>query len=294
MLTIWLPSRKNVVFLIFFLILLSNIVVTGYEGQCAFDFLNIPVGANSSSLGQVNFSGMLGPEALFGNPALIGQYNGLFASHQELFLDTRSDAMGISYNLSSKYALGLALNYFNPGQIIGYTTENIRTENIRAGDYMAKLAFSINGQLSYGGYLSYYYQRLDNFKSNAVGIGLGISYENHLGRFGMVADNIGPDVNVETGAIPLPLRLTWSGLFTLSQNIRFNGDLTFGRSDGWSIAGGIQYAIISNFMLRAGSNSGNPISLGCGFENRKWKIDYSYLPVSDFGERHFFSITILK
>jgi len=277
-----------------FAIMMTAIPAAGYTGQCAFDFVNIPIGANSSSLGQINYAGLLGPQALFGNPALIGESNGFFFSHQEHFLDTRTEAAGFSLRLNNSYSIGLAANFFSPGAIEGYNTENNRIENVAAGDHMLKAAFARSGRISIGGYLAYYRQRLDDFKMDGFGLGLGIGYDHQWGRSSLAIDNIGPNIKSENNSYPLPLKFTLSNLLPIHNMIDINTDLSYGRNNGLVLSGGLQYNLISGFNLRAGANSDNPFSMGCGMLIGDFTLDYSYLPISDFGDRHIFSVTILR
>lgn len=57
---------------------------------------------------------------------------------------------------------------------------------------------------------------------------------------------------------------------------------------------GTEYQVTNNLFVRAGYNSrndsGNGISLGCGFIVRNFHVDYSFLPYERLGDVHRFSL----
>ncbi len=264
-------------------------------GETALDFLNIPVGAHTAALGQANYAGIIGPEAIFANPSLLGSRTGGFASHQELFMDTRSEAASVALRVSPRYSLGFGINMFEPGNIVGYSANDIKTGNIAAGDYMGRLAFVINGKITYGASISYYHQKLADISGSGLGFGFGATYENNTGRFALSFDNFGANFGIGNSKAPLPSRLalsTWIPLW--KNNVNINADLIYNRAFGWKIAGGVEYRIVNGFSLRAGSNNADPLSLGFNLGIREISFDYSYIPLGTFGDRHIFSVSIFR
>ena len=263
-------------------------------GKTALDFLNLPVGARSASMGQGCFAGIIGPEAIFGNPSLLGT-TALFASHQELLLDTRSQALAIAVDLGRNLTLGLGALFFSPGNITGYTQDNIRTGSIDAGDRVVKLALSRSGGISVGIAASIYNQRLDNRTGTGFGAGAGIAVETELGRFALTADNIGPEYKIGSLAAPLPGRISFSGWIPIfDAPVMLSYDLTYRYEMGLGGSAGIEYRPLNGFGVRAGSNNSNPLAFGLFLSQGRMGFDYSYIPPGKFGDKHILSFNLTK
>ena len=288
------PKRKLFLSLAAIALILSAEVSTSAPGENALDFLNLPVGANSAALGQGGYAGIIGPEAIFGNPSLLGN-TAFFASHQELLLDTRAEAFALASNLGEGFTLGFGALLFSPGQITGYSAENSRTGTIDAGDRVVRLAVSKAGRISWGVSASYYLQRLDSQMGNGLGPGVGISIETQTGRFSLTADNLGPPFTVESLSAPLPARFSSSGWVPLfNPAVSLSLDLSYRNSVGITGCAGLEYRPLDGFQLRAGSNNLESVALGLGLSRKNVSLDYSYVPQDDFGDRHIFSLILAK
>ncbi len=284
------------------LILLAGIWISCYgsamagPGQNALEFLNLPTGAYSAALGNGNYAGIIGPEAIFLNPSLMGQRTGAFACHQELLLDTRTEAFAGAVRLGNDITLACGAYFFKPGDIEGYSNNDEKTGNIAVGDRLLRLAGSINkGDFSCGISISQYNQQLDDLYGNGWGLGAGISIETMVGRLALSADNIGPDFKIGGSSSPLPTRLAisaWAPLY--NDLINLNLDIISRRSLGLSVAAGLEYRAFNGFSLRAGSTRFDPVSLGFRIFTAQLSLDYSYIPLSEFGDRHIFSVSFLK
>jgi hypothetical protein len=277
------------------LILAIPVSLKAAPGECALDFLNIPVGAYRASIGQAGYAGMRGPEAIFVNPALLGKKTGGFASYQKLFLDMRSQAAAANLFMGKGYSMGFGIHLFDPGEITGYTAENVKTGSIKSGDILMRLGLSREGNLSYGLSISYYSQRLDNRFGKGFGFGAGISRNFDFARLALTADNVGPDFKIGNSSSPLPARYSISAWIPLRDYfIDINLDLSYKRSIGIVPSAGLQFTPASGIFLRAGSNNDIPFSVGLGFATNRLGIDYSYLPSGLFGDRHIFSFTVFR
>lgn len=264
-------------------------------GECALDFLNIPVGAYRASIGQAGYAGIRGPEAIFVNPALMGKRTAGFASYQKLFMDMRSQAAAVNFFLGKDYSTGLGIHLFDPGEITGYTADNVKVGNIKSGDILMRLGLSRTGKLSYGLSVSYYGQRLDDQFGKGLGFGFGISHNFTVARLALTADNIGPDFKIANSSSPLPARYSVSAWIPLRDYfVDINLDLSYKLNIGIVPSAGLEYSPVSGFFLRAGSNKDTPLSVGLGFATDKMGIDYSYLPSGLFGDRHIFSFSVYR
>lgn len=294
-------NRISRVYLSVMLIFAIIIVALSYEnsaassGECALGFLNLPLGAYSASMGQGDFAGVIGPEAIFRNPALLGSSTAGFFSHQELLLDTRSEAAVFALQMSDKYTLGIGVVAFDPGTIQGYTADNTKNGNVPAGDRLIRLAIASRSMLSYGLSLSYYYERLDEEVANGFGLGGGVTLENSLGRFALTADNIGPRFKTGNSSASLPQRYSLSAWLPIRSNtFGLSGDLSYDLDLGILLAAGAEYKPLNFFSLRAGTNSQAPFAAGMRIAYRQLAFDYSYIPSRLFGDRHIFSMSVSK
>lgn len=267
--------------------------VFAHPGECGLDFLNIAVGAYSTSTGQANYAGMSGPEAVFGNPSLLGEELSGFASYQYLIMDTRSQAVSINMPVDSRYSFALGVDIFDPGEITGYDEEGQKTGGIKSGDYLVRLGFASSGLLNYGITFSYYEQHLADIVGRGYGFGLGLSYELGLNRVGLSVDNIGPNFKIGQSSAPLPYRIALSGWFPIRSNfINLSTDFIYSRETDFRFVGGIEYSPLNGFFFRAGGNNDIPLSMGMGITGGSFDFDYSYVPSELFGARHSFSVTI--
>jgi hypothetical protein len=264
------------------------------RGENALDFLNSPVGAVSAALGQSPYAYINDPGAIFGNPSLLGNA-ALFASHQELLLDTRSDAMAVTAGLGQGFYWGLGAIIFSPGEIIGYSPDNVKTGTLDAGDRVMKLAVSRTGKLSVGLSTSIYNEKLDDCTGTGLGFGGGITAETDWGRFSISADNLGPDFKIGSSSAPLPRRFSVSGWVPLR---RIPIDLIFDFSQkygiGTSAAAGLEYRVLKSLLLRTGAGTAVSWGLGLRLIRGNIAIDYSYVPPVDFGDKHIFSLVLTK
>ena len=270
-------------------------VAVASSGQSALDFLNLPAGARAMSLGQGGFAAIEGPEAIFTNPSLLGKNAGVFACHQELLLDTHSEAASAAIPLGDKYTMALGMHLFSPGEITRYDANNQKGGDINAGDRLVRLGLSKRGEISYGFSLSYYNQRLDDRTGNGFGIGGGITLETDYGRYSFTAENWGPDFSIAGSSSPLPSRLSLSGLYFLTMYpVDLSFDISYRNHDSFRGALGIEYSPFNGLGLILGGNNADFISMGVRFTADIISIDYSYIPKSDFGDRHIFDIKISK
>jgi len=266
-----------------------------HPGECGLDFLNIAVGAYSSSTGQANYAGIEGAEAIFGNPSLLGENLNGFVSYQYLIMDTKSQAASINMPFNSRYSFALGIDIFDPGEITGYDDEGYETGNIKSGDYLVRLGIASRSLINYGVTFSYYEQHLDNVVGRGYGFGLGLSYDFEPNRVGLSVENIGPRFKIGQSSTPLPSRIALSGWFPVRNNfINLSADLIYSMETGFRFVGGIEYSPLDGFFFRAGSNNDIPLSMGLGISSGSFDFDYSYVPSGLFGDRHLFSISISR
>lgn len=277
------------------LVLSIPVYLHSAPGECALDFLNIPPGAHGASIGQGGYARIIGPQAIFFNPAALPDDASGFASYQNLLLDMRAGAAAAAFSLSERLSVGVGIDFYQPGDIDGYTENNIPTGNVGSGDHMIRLGLRRKGVASYGLSISYYSQRLDDVTGRGFGIGMGVSSDLFSGRVALTADNIGPDFKIGSSSSPLPSRFTmsyWQPLKVYYVDVTL--DLSYRRTLGWAGAAGLEYSPVSGFFIRAGTSRRTPVSLGLGLSKGDFAFDYSFLPSDLFGDRHIFSFVVSR
>ena len=282
---------------LFFLMIAVALASSGIAapGETALDFLSFPTGARSAALGQRGYASIGGPEAMYGNPAMLGSKSGAFASHQELLLDTHSEAAAFIFHLGGAYSMGAAAHLFFPGNIEGFSADNIKIGNIESGDRLYRIALARNGNISWGVSASYYGERLDDETGSGMGFGAGISIDNAWGRLGAGLENIGPKFKMERSAAQLPQEYFASALVPLYNSlVNLSFDLSYTLGPGMAGSLGLEYNMLSSFTLRAGSSNHDPLTAGVGIRNGKISLDYAYIPLSPFGDRHIISFSLTE
>ncbi len=282
--------------LVMALIAISPVVSWASPGQNALDFLNLPMGAYSASMGKGDYAGIIGPEAMFLNPGQLGGQTGAFASHQELLLDIRAETFAATINLKHGLTIGGAAYFLDMGKVEGYSADNIKTGDVDSGDRLLRLALAAHrNQFSIGLSISQYNQRLAEETGNGWGLGAGVSFEHRLGRLSVAADNIGPRFKIGRSSAPLPEKLALSAWIPFHNNmVDLSLDLIVNRNEETGLAAGLEYHVTNGLALRAGGNRLDPISLGFRLAANRLAFDYSYIPRSIFGDRHIFSVSFLK
>ena len=264
-----------------------------FNGECGPDFLNITVGAYSASMGQANYAGMEGAEAVFGNPSLLGENLSGFVSYQYLIMDTRMQAASVNIPIQSNYSVALGIDIFDPGSISGYDDSGNPTGGVGSGDQMIRLSMASRSSLSYGFSLSYYEQKLADVVGRGYGFGFGLSGYLGSNRIGLTVDNVGPEFEIGTSSTPLPSKFALSGWFPIhSRFINLSTDLIYSMETGIRLVGGFEYSPGDGLFFRAGGNNDVPLSLGFGLSSGSFILDYSYVPSDLFGDRHLFSFSI--
>lgn len=264
-------------------------------GETALDFLNLPPCAVSAAMGRGGYAFITGPDAVFGNPAMLGRSTALSASHQELLLDTRADAIAAGIGLGRGWSVGLAAIVFSAGYIQGYSEGNLKTNSIDAGDRLLKFALAYDGRVAIGLSVSSYYQALADRTARGIGFGGGVAAETGPGRLALTADNIGPRFGSGGTSAPLPTRTSLSGWLPLHSGMfETTIDIVFKWSDGFGGALGVQYMPLDGFALRAGSNTADPLTFGFRLGAGRFSVDYSYMPISEFGDKHIIGILLAK
>jgi len=120
---------------------------------------------------------------------------------------------------------------------------------------------------------------------------------------GAALRNLGPGLKLQDQRRDLPLRLAAGAGYKFAGGHAAAAELVNGpRGAGTDASFGGEYQVAKSFYLRAGYTTQTAITgesgfdvargltLGLGFRNEKWSLDYAILPSGELGRSHRFSL----
>jgi hypothetical protein len=275
-------------------------------------FLKIGVGARSAGLGGACTAAANDVTAMSWNPAGLSLLSKreLGAMHAELASDLRYDYAGYAAPLGLG-TIGAGAAYLSQGSLVGRDETGRITGGFGASDAAASLSYGapVNSRLRLGATARYIQSRIGALSAQTAAFDLGALYR--LGNWGpgvptlgFAAQNMGPGLNFGGSSAPLPLTLAAGLGYQLPAGWTLAADYKNRPNSGSSeISVGTEYAVVSNFALRAGyaSNHG-PISglsragdltgfaAGFGLRLGGYSLDYSMTPFGGLGNAQRFGL----
>ena len=281
----WQRTKLFIRYYLLFLLYIpgSDVISQTIGGSSAFNFLNLPVSAQTSALGGLNISNQSNDLSLvYGNPALLrdtmnsqmaADFNVMYAGIKNYFLSVAYNDLKLHTNFAA------AINFIDYGN-------NSRTDpagniqgNFSAYDYCIQLSASGKYEKNwyYGTSLKFINSSYAQYKSNALAFDIGINYRDisRLWEFGLVAKNMGTQVksyalekedipfdielavSKKLATIPIQISLTIHHLHQF--DIRYNDTLFHA-----STAGSLD-KILQHFIFAAQYLIGNKIELTAGY-----------------------------
>ncbi|MFN0118209.1 MAG: PorV/PorQ family protein [Elusimicrobiota bacterium] len=291
------------------------------------DFLKIPIGAETASLGQASSAMSSGVSALNSNPAGISQKpkqvsnpTALFSfSHQDHFQQTTFDHVGVVFpgNIKSKNVT-YGFNILR----LSYGKEELRGENrevlghAESSDLAIGGAFGLQIQgVQIGSQVKIIRQSLAGETANGYALDLGVLSRTSIRglQIGGSIRNLGPQMNFISENFKLPLTLSLGAAFQVKGPLTFALDLIERpHQKQFSVAFGSEFRASSSVALRAGyltkladsvvnnrktdSNSSsignlNGLTGGIGIKLSQFSIDYAMTPFADLGNVQTFTLS---
>jgi len=287
---------------------LTGAIPGASAAPAGFAFLEIPTGARAAALGGSLATMSAGPEAMFGNIALLDPSKGLQVGggHSELIQSLRHDYFSIAGHAWGG-GLGASMRalYSEPieerdevGNLIGtFGAHDLEFALAYSGRVMPDVRFGVSAQVIR--------ERIANEAAMTYGFGLGTSWE-PAGplRFGLALQNLGPSAHytiegVQGEAVELPAAAQGGVAYTIATGGRLTaraaleGRFTRGRG-GIGILGA-ELADVSGAALRFGVRSNDDastFSAGAGYALTGLQLDYAWVPFKlDLGDTHRISFT---
>lgn len=280
-------------------------------GTTSGNFLKIPVGARSSSMGSA-YTGLSDDIlALAYNPAGLtglGEKQ-LSLQHNKYFEGMSHQWLGFAMPVENG-GLGFGINSFRSGDIDSYDDQGLAQGSVNGGDlalnlaYARLLGFPPGPQNAYlknfsaGANIKYIRSNLSSYNASAFAADLG--FMGHTGieglKFGFLLENIlASKMKFINESAPLYRRYKLGVSYTRAFSDNFSGvysaDLVNQRDGKNYAAFGIENVFYRTFALRVGyesfSDLYNGFSAGFGFDLRSrnfpLSLDYSFTNSADFG-----------
>jgi tetratricopeptide (TPR) repeat protein len=290
---------------------------TGDEGSAAGITLRLDPGARSSALGSAYVAKSNDPLSLHFNPASLGAqiHTESLLTHFQLI----DQVDGISFNhlsfvtplVQNQAGIGISLTSLDYGSLDHTRVQNRNPVTsglgqFNAGDISASGAFglSLTDRLKAGLTGTYFRSSIANYEANTFTGDIGVQY--HLVPHGLV---LGMAVRNLGGGITFidqedPLSTVYDLGVSSSWKVRggvdalnISADLVAPQDADMYLATGLEYGFYRTLFLRAGYNGSqeadNGFTFGLGVHDRRFKINYSYVPVGELGNNQRITVSYI-
>ncbi len=273
-------------------------------------FLDIGPGARALGMGGAYTALADDANALYWNPAgLVKLEKREFtASHAEMFESTRHDFLAYAHPTSQGTFAG-GLTYLSQGKIDGRDSLGRQTAGYDASDAAVSLAYARKLDIADLG-AAFKYLRSHIGSTEAQGAAVDIGGKRELegvgpGRLvlGAAVRNLGPGLKYQDERNDLPLRLAVGAGYSFQGGHAAAVEVVNGpRGAGTDASLGGEFQAIKNFYLRAGYttrtavtggsgfDAARGLTMGLGFRDGRWGIDYAVLPSGELGRSHRVSL----
>lgn len=267
------------------------------------DFLNISVSAFEASLGGAGNALSNDISAGYFNPAGLSfvKQPGINFMHNLWYQDIAYEFLGSAFALGNKSTLAISAAYLHMGDIEAYNALNQSQGTLNPYSLAGIVSYgrNLNGNLSIGLSAKYISEKLDDNAANGYAFDIGAQYMINNLAFGLVANNIGPQIKYESESFSLPLAVSAGASYSsykLPVTIYAGAKIpTEGKA---SFSTGLEYNMTDYLSLRSGlgglgaDNASQALNFGAGFNLAGINIDYAFNPGGDMGQTHFFSFTL--
>lgn len=294
------------------LALLAVFFATPALGAETATFLNIGVGARGLGMGGAYTALADDANALYWNPGGLSavEKREFTASHAELFESTRHDFLAYAHPLKQGVLAG-GFTYLSQGGLDGRDSLGRPTASVDASDAALSMAFASKLDVVEAGLsLKYVRSHVGSVEAHTAALDLGA--RRVIGNWGPGAlslgaalRNLGPGLKYENQRNDLPLRIAGGLAYKTTGGHAVAVDIVNGpRGAGSEAALGGEFQAVKNLHLRAGYTTQTAItggsgfdaarglSMGLGFRNDRWGLDYAILPSGELGRSHRFTLAV--
>lgn len=288
---------------------LAALLVFGSQGSWAAEtasFLNVGVGGRALGMGGAYTALADDVNALYWNPAGLStlEKREFTASHAEMFESTRLDFLAYAHP-TPRGTFSAGATYLSQGKIEGRDSQGRPTAGFDASDAAVSLGYARKlDMLDLGATFKYLRSHIGSTEAQGVAVDLGAKRELGGLAVGAALRNLGPGLKFEDQRNDLPLRLALGAAYKFTGGHAAAVEAVNGpRGAGTDVSLGGEYQAVKNLYLRAGYTTQTAITggsgfdaargltLGLGFRNEKWSLDYAVLPSGELGRSHRFSLS---
>lgn len=268
-------------------------------------FLDIGVGARALGMGGAYTALADDANSLYWNPGGLAKLEKreFTASHAEMYESTRLDFMAYAHP-TSQGTFSAGLTYLSQGNIEGRDSLGRPTAGYDASDAALSAGYARNlGFADLGASVKYIRSHIGSTEAQTVAADVGAKRD--FGNFtvGAALRNLGPGLKFADQRNDLPLRLAAGAAYKFAGGHAAAVEVVNGpRGAGTDGAFGGEFQAVKNLYLRGGYTTQTAITggsgfdvargltLGLGFRNEKWSLDYAVLPSGELGRSHRFSL----
>ncbi len=285
------------------------------SGTTAFSFLNIPVGARSTALGQAFTSVPNDVQGVPYNPAALATLTASQLSIQHLSYVEETSQEAILYGdagRDSAISWGFSTNYLRVGNITrtvatGLSSGDGFTETGDFSTYDLSMGLSAAGPVSEvmkaGGTIKFIRESLGDASSNAGALDLGVIYhvqDDHAWNVGASLLNLGFASKFSEASVKLPMTFRagvsgqpfsqWLLTADYAKRVDTEGEIGIGAEVTpkrfISLRMGYRYTFV-----RPDFGGLADISAGFGLRQKQISFDYAFIPLGDLGMTHRVTIS---
>jgi len=287
---------------------------TSTSGTTSFAFLNLPVGARATAMGQAFASVPNDVQGLTYNPACLATMAASQLSFQHLSYveDVTQEAISFGHaGRSEEMSWGISSNYLRVGDISRTVATSLPTgdgftEVGSFSTYDMALGVSAAGPVAedvkVGGTVKFIHESLADASSSAGAVDAGIAYrlsDAHAWNIGASAGNIGFASRFADAAVKLPSFFRagisgqpfsqWLLAADYVKRVDTAGEFDVGAEVTpkrfVSLRLGYRYA-----LSRPDMGGLSDFSAGIGFRHKQMSFDYAFIPLGDLGITHRISV----
>ncbi len=268
-------------------------------------FLNIGVGARGLGMGGAYTAMADDVSSLYWNSAGLVKLDKreFTASHAEMFESTRLDFLAYAHP-TSQGTFAAGLTYLSHGKIDGRDSVGRQTSGYDASDAAVSLGYARKLEIAdLGAAFKYLRSHIGGAEAQGLAVDIGAKRTFESVNVGAALRNLGPGLKFQDQRNDLPLRLAVGAVYNFAGGHATAAELVNGpRGAGTDAAFGGEYQAVKNLYLRlgyttqtaitggSGFDAARGLTMGLGFRNDKWNIDYAVLPSGELGRTHKFTL----